>query len=141
MKVVVAYDASEDAKEGVKIAKKFLKESKKGELILLHIVQKREDMSKEDEERALKNGEEILNQVKQEIKDISSVKTVVISDFSVPEAILNFVEKEAADLLIMGARGVRAPILRYTLGSTAAKLAAFAPCSIYIVKRKEEVEE
>lgn len=141
MKVVLAYDASEDAKEGIKVAKKFLKETKKGELILLHVVQKREDMSKEEEERALKIGEELLNNAKNEIIGNFSIRTIVLSEFSIPEAILNFVEKEDADLLILGARGVRAPILRYTLGSTAAKLAAFAPCSIYIVKKKEEIEE
>lgn len=141
MKVVLAYDASEDAKEGIKVAKKFLKETKKGELIFLHIVQKREDMSKEEEERALKQGEELLNKAKDEVTGNFPVRTVVISEYSVPEAILNFIEKESADLLILGARGIRAPILRYTLGSTAAKLAAFAPCSIYIVKKKEEMED
>jgi nucleotide-binding universal stress UspA family protein len=136
MKIVIAYDGSNDAKEGLKIAQRFAKENQV-EITLLYVARKTEDMSKEDEEKAIKKGEEILKRAKSAIEEGISVKEVVVSDYSIAEAILKFVEKEEADLLIMGARGVRPDIIRYTLGSTAAKVANFAPCSIYIVKKKE----
>ena len=136
MKIVIAYDGSNDAKEVLKIAQRFAKENQV-EITLLYVARKTEDMSKEDEEKAIKKGEEILKRAKSAIEEGISVKEVVVSDYSIAEAILKFVEKEEADLLIMGARGVRPDIIRYTLGSTAAKVANFAPCSIYIVKKKE----
>jgi len=135
MKVVIAYDGSQDAKEGLKVAQRFLKEEI-DELILLYVVRKREDMSKEEEEKEIEKGKKLLEEAKKELKDQFTIKETVISDYSIAEAILNFVENEEADMLIMGARGVRPDIIRYTLGSTTAKVVSFAPCSIYIAKKK-----
>jgi len=135
MKVVIAYDGSQDAKEGLKVAQRFLKEEI-DELILLYVVRKREDMSKEEEEKEKEKGKKLLEEAKKELKDHFTIKETVISDYSIAEAILNFVENEEADMLIMGARGVRPDIIRYTLGSTTAKVVSFAPCSIYIAKKK-----
>ncbi|RKX60918.1 MAG: hypothetical protein DRP29_01745 [Thermodesulfobacteriota bacterium] len=136
MKIIVAYDGSQDVKEGLKATEKFFK-NESGELILLYVVRKKEDVSKEEEEKAIEKGKKLLEKAKNLI-DLPkvSIKEVVISDYSIAEAILNFVEKEEADLLIMGARGIRPDIIRYTLGSTTAKVATFAPCSIYIAKKK-----
>ncbi len=135
MKVVIAYDGSQDAKEGLKVAQKFLKDVI-DELILLYVVRKKEEMSKEEEEKEMEKGKKLLEEAKKELQDSFTIKESVISDYSVAEAILNFVENEEADMLIMGARGVRPDIIRYTLGSTTAKVASFAPCSIYIAKKK-----
>ncbi|PMP67459.1 MAG: hypothetical protein C0190_03195 [Thermodesulfobacterium geofontis] len=135
MKVVIAYDGSQDAKEGLEVAKKFLKEII-DEVILLYVVRKREGMSKDEEEKEIEKGKKLLEEAKKELKDSFTIKEIVIADYSVAEAILNFVESEEADMLIMGARGVRPDIIRYTLGSTTAKVATFAPCSIYIAKKK-----
>ncbi len=135
MKVVVAYDGSQDVKEGLKMIQNFLKDAVK-ELILLHVIRKREDMSKDKEEKAKEKAKALLEEIKKEIEGGFEIKEAIISDYSIAEAILHFVEKEEADLLIMGARGVRPDIIRYTLGSTAAKVANFAPCSIYIAKKK-----
>ncbi len=138
MKIVVAYDGSEDAKEGVRTAQKFLQEES-GELILVSVATKREDMSKEEIERVKERTKEILESAKKEFPELKC-ETVLIEDYSVAEAILKFVEKREADLLVMGAKGTRPDILRYTLGSTASKIAAFAPCSVFIVRKKEETE-
>ncbi|BAU23350.1 hypothetical protein THC_0966 [Caldimicrobium thiodismutans] len=134
MKIVVAYDGSEDAKEGVKLAQKFLKENH-GELILLGIAAKREDMSPEEVQKVRTKTEELLSDAKKIFSDLK-FETVLLEDYSVAEAILKFVEKKEADLLIMGAKGTRPDILRYTLGSTAAKVVSFAPCSVFIVRKK-----
>jgi nucleotide-binding universal stress UspA family protein len=135
MKVIIAYDGSLDAKEGLKVAKKFLKEVI-DELILLYVIRKREGMSKEEEEKETEKAKKLLEEAKTEIKDDFVIREAVIADYSIAEAILNFVESEEADMLIMGARGVRPDIIRYTLGSTTAKVVSFAPCSVYIVKKK-----
>lgn len=135
MKVVVAYDGSTDAKEGLMMAVSFLKE-KIDEIILVNVVRKRDEMSKEEEEKAIKKAHELLEEAVKEITDHYKVRKEVIVDYSIAEAILSFVEKEEADLLVMGARGVRPDIIRYTLGSTAAKVVNFAPCSIYIAKKR-----
>ncbi|MBO8144509.1 MAG: universal stress protein [Thermodesulfobacterium sp.] len=135
MKVVIAYDGSQDAKEGLKVAQKFLKEVI-DEVILLYVIRKREDMSKDEEEKEKEKGKKLLEEAKKEIKDSFTIKEIVVVDYSIAEAILNFVENEEADMLIMGARGVRPDIIRYTLGSTTAKVVSFAPCSIYIAKKK-----
>ncbi len=135
MKVVIAYDGSQDAKEGLKVAQKFLREVI-DEVVLLYVVRKREDMNKKEEEKEIEKGKKLLEEAKNEIKDAFKIKESVIADYSIAEAILNFVENEEADILIMGARGVRPDIIRYTLGSTASKVVSFAPCSIYIAKKK-----
>ena len=135
MKVVIAYDGSQDAKEGIKIAQNFLKGAI-DELVFLCIIRKREDMSKEEEEKAKEKAKKLLEEAKKEVQGSFKVREEIVTDYSIAEAILNFVEKEEADLLIMGARGVRPDIIRYTLGSTAAKVVNFAPCSIYIAKKK-----
>ncbi|MCD6490495.1 MAG: universal stress protein [Thermodesulfobacterium sp.] len=135
MKVVIAYDGSQDAKEGLKVAQKFLKDVI-DKVILLYVVRKKDGMSRDEEEKEKEKGKKLLEEAKNEIKDSFTIKEVVIVDYSIAEAILNFVENEEADMLIMGARGVRPDIIRYTLGSTAAKVVSFAPCSVYIAKKK-----
>lgn len=50
MKVVIAYDGSQDAKEGLKVAQKFLREVI-DEVILLYVVRKREDISKKKKKK------------------------------------------------------------------------------------------
>ncbi|MCS7150411.1 MAG: universal stress protein [Caldimicrobium sp.] len=134
MKIVVAYDGSEDAKEGLKLAKRFLEEEK-GELVVISVVAKRDDMSNE-EIASLKSKAEGLLKEAQSILPQVSPKTSLLEDYSVSEAILKFVGKEEADLLIMGARGSRPDIMRFTLGSTTAKVVSFAPCSVFIVRKK-----
>ena len=138
MKIVVAYDGSEDAKEGVRLAKKFLEEEG-GELTLLTVVAKREDMSSEEISALRKKAEDLMREAKSLFSDLK-LQTEIIEDFSVAEAILKFVEKKGADLLIMGAKGTRPDILRYTLGSTAAKVVTYSPCSVFIVRKKPKEE-
>ncbi|MCS7198878.1 MAG: universal stress protein [Caldimicrobium sp.] len=138
MKIVVAYDGSEDAKEGLKRATKFLEEEK-GEIIVLTVVPIREDMTKEEVANAKNKAENLLKEAKALIPQVP-LRSVLVEDYSVAEAILKFVEKEEADLLLMGARGSRPDILRFTLGSTTAKVVSFAPCSVFIIRKKFKEE-
>jgi nucleotide-binding universal stress UspA family protein len=54
---------------------------------------------------------------------------------SVPEAIVDFAEKEAVDLVVIGTRGL-GPSSRFRMGSVASKVVRHAPCSVYVVKKK-----
>jgi len=138
MKIVVAYDGSEDAKEGIRVAERFLKEEG-GELILLTVAVKREDMTKEEVNAQIERAKTILDEAKKSFPGLN-FKSELLEDYSVAEAILKYVERIEADLLIMGARGTRPDILRFTLGSTASKVVAFAPCSVFIVRKKPKEE-
>lgn len=138
MKILVAYDGSEDAKEGLKLAQRFLKDEA-GEVHVITVVAKRDDMTKEELEKLRLQGEELLNEARSLVKNYL-IKTQLVEDYSVAEAILKTAEKLDADLLIMGARGKRPDILRFTLGSTASKVVAFAPCSAFIVRKRVKEE-
>lgn len=49
------------------------------------------------------------------------------------DALISVAEAEAADLIVVGAQGMRGPT-RYLLGSVAAKVARHAPCSVLIAR-------
>ncbi len=139
MVVVVAYDGSEDVKEGIKHLSKFL-EGKDDKVYLLYVVALREDMEKEEISSLKEKGKKLLEEGKSLLPESISLETVLLEDYSVAEAILNYVNKVSADLLIMGARGTRPDVIRYTLGSTAGKVVAFSPCSVYIVRKRAKTE-
>lgn len=59
----------------------------------------------------------------------------VVESASVPDAIIDFAEKEKCDLIVMGSRGL-SPSARFKLGSVASQVAKYSPCSVYLVKIK-----
>jgi nucleotide-binding universal stress UspA family protein len=139
MVIVVAYDGSEDVKEGIRQIPKFL-EVKDDKVYLLYVVAKREDMEKEEVSILKERGRKLLEEGKSLLPQDVLNEAILLEDYSVAEAILNYVHKASADLLIMGARGTRPDVIRYTLGSTASKVSAFAPCSVYIVRKRPKTE-
>ncbi|MCC6048027.1 MAG: universal stress protein [Thermodesulfobacterium sp.] len=139
MVIVVAYDGSEDVKEGLRQLPKFL-EGKDDKVYLLYVVAKREDMAKEEVSILKEKGKNLLEEGKSLLPQDFPSEAILLEDYSVAEAILNYVNKVSADLLIMGARGTRPDVIRYTLGSTASKVSAFAPCSVYIVRKRPKTE-
>ncbi len=54
---------------------------------------------------------------------------------SIPDAIVEYAEKEAVDLIVMGTRGL-SPSSRFRMGSVASKVVRHAPCSVYVVKQR-----
>jgi len=63
---------------------------------------------------------------------IATCKEIVVSA-SVPDAIIDYAEKEKIDLIIIGSRGL-SPSIRFKLGSVASKVVRHSPCSVYVVK-------
>jgi nucleotide-binding universal stress UspA family protein len=58
---------------------------------------------------------------------------VVIAFSSIADAILSTAEKDKADLIIMGSRGL-SPSSRFKMGSVASQVVKYSDCSIYVVK-------
>jgi nucleotide-binding universal stress UspA family protein len=62
------------------------------------------------------------------------VKTDVIdSPLSVVAAIVNYADREKADLIVIGTRG-RSGVSRMLLGSVASGVVTYAPCPVLVVK-------
>lgn len=79
-------------------------------------------------EAMLRNAIDYLE--KQGIKD---VQADIIKGASPSEAIIDYTEKEKANLLIIGARGASEGA-RFLLGAEAPKIVKYTPCCVYIVK-------
>ena len=82
-----------------------------------------------------RRGEEVLEDAQKILKsgDISS-KTILSSAISAADDIVSTAEKEKVDLIIIGNRGLGGAASRFLMGSVASKVAAHAPCSVYIAK-------
>ena len=100
------------------------------------------EISAGERERLMKRleqgGEAIVNKA----CDIASGENVKVSckaevaATSVPDAIIDFAEKEKIDLIIMGSRGL-SPSSRFRMGSVTSKVVRHSPCSVFVVKMPE----
>lgn len=145
MKILVPVDGSKYSTEALYTAIDYAK-TKGAELSLLTVTpwiadldleisaSARENFKKEMEQRA----DTIVNKA----CDISIGEGVkayckaVVSSISIPDAIIDFAEKEKIDLIIMGSRGL-SPSSRFKMGSVTAQVVKHAPCSVYVVKMRE----
>jgi len=67
----------------------------------------------------------------------SSCSRTIVTSISVPDAIVEFAEKEKVNLIIMGSRGLSASS-GFRIGSVASQVAKASPCSVYLVKVAQE---
>jgi len=63
-----------------------------------------------------------------------SVKTILSSSISAADDIVGFAEKEKADLIVIGSRGLGGKATRFIMGSVASRVVSHAPCNVYVVK-------
>jgi nucleotide-binding universal stress UspA family protein len=145
MKILVPVDGSKHAEEALYTAIEMLK-SKEGELYVLTVVPSfesfdlelsagRRDSLRQDLEA---QGGRVLNR-SCDIATGEGVKVrckAEVSATNVPDAIVAFAEKENVDLVVIGSRGL-SPTSRFRMGSVASKVVRHAPCSVYVVKKKE----
>jgi nucleotide-binding universal stress UspA family protein len=144
MKILVPVDGSKHAEEALYTAIDMLK-SKGGELFVLTVVPSFEsfdlELSLAGREHLKKDFEEKGGRVVNRSCDIATGEGVKvhckaeISATNVPDAIVNFAEKEQVDLVVIGSRGL-SPASRFRMGSVASKVVRHAPCSVYVVKKK-----
>ena len=144
MKILVPTDGSKYAEEALRVAVDLVK-LKGGELCLISVAPaieefelefsagSRETISREFAARAanvIEKGSAVAA--------AAGVKVTCKSETSassVPDAIVEYAEKQAVDLTVMGTRGL-SPSSRFRLGSVASKVVRHAPCSVYVVKKK-----
>jgi nucleotide-binding universal stress UspA family protein len=142
MKILVPVDGSQNSMEAVKVALKYAKATKTDIYIMtvtpfisgldLEITAGAMDSLNESMKR---RGEEVLGKAQDILKaEGVSAKTVLASSISAADDIISFAEKEKADLIIIGSRGLGSAATRFIMGSVASKVAAHAPCNVYVVK-------
>ncbi|MEJ2673220.1 MAG: universal stress protein [Deltaproteobacteria bacterium] len=61
---------------------------------------------------------------------------VLASGPSPADEIVEVAKKEAADLIVIGSRGLAGQTMSF-LGSTATKVVTYAPCSVLVVKTRD----
>jgi nucleotide-binding universal stress UspA family protein len=144
MKILVPVDGSAHSKEALKVAMDFVK-TKGAEVLVISVVAHigglvDHEISPSRRERITAGLEKIAEDA---VKDAcvvlsaenitSSCTKTIVTSISVPDAIIDFVEKEQIDLIVMGSRGL-SPSARFKMGSVASQVVRDCPCSIYLVK-------
>jgi nucleotide-binding universal stress UspA family protein len=144
MKILVPTDGSKYAEEALSTAIDLVK-AKGGELCLISVAPaieefelefsagSRETIRREFEARATKVVEKAA--VVAAAAGVKVTRKSETSAASIPDAIVEYAEKEAVDLIVMGTRGL-GPSSRFRMGSVASKVVRHAPCSVYVVKQK-----
>jgi len=142
MKILVPVDGSAYSMEAVKAAAGYAK-AKKAEVTLITVSPFVAGFDLEISAGAMdklnesmkSRGEDVLSKAQAILTaDGVSAKTVMSSSISAADEIIGLAEKEKMDLIIIGNRGLGGAATRFFMGSVASKVAAHAPCSVYIVK-------
>ena len=142
MKILVPVDGSKYSTEGVKVALDYAK-TKGADITLMTVspfvsgldleISAKEMASLNESMK--RRGEEVLENAQNILKaEGVSSKTVLSSAISAADEILGTAEKDKTNLIIIGNRGLGGAASRFLMGSVASKVAAHAPCSVYIVK-------
>jgi len=142
MKILVPVDGSKYSTEGVKVALDYAK-TKGADITLMTVspfvagidleISAKEMASLNDSMK--RRGEEVLASAQNILKaEGVSSKTILSSAISAADEILGTAEKDKTNLIIIGNRGLGGAASRFLMGSVASKVAANAPCSVYIVK-------
>jgi nucleotide-binding universal stress UspA family protein len=142
MKILVPVDGSKYSTEGVKVALDYAK-TKGADITLMTVspfisgldleISAKEMASLNESMK--RRGEEVLENAQNILKaEGVSSKTILSSAISAADEILGTAEKDKTNLIIIGNRGLGGAASRFLMGSVASKVAAHAPCSVYIVK-------
>lgn len=143
MKILVPVDGSKHAEEALYAAIDLLK-SKSGDLVVMSVIPSFEsfdlELSASGRESLRRDFEAKAERVVKRSCDIATGEGVKVdckaevSATSVPDAIVDFAEKQGVDLVVIGSRGL-SPGSRFRMGSVASKVVRHAPCSVYVVKK------
>ncbi len=145
MKILVPVDGSKHSEEALKIAADYAK-TKGANICLINVVPIIEGVDIEIsasareklKEGMVKKADYVVQQACGILaaEDIIATCKEIVASTSVPDAIIDYAEKENIDLIIIGSRGL-GKSSRFKMGSVASKLVKHAPCSVYVVKIKE----
>lgn len=142
MKIIVPVDGSIHSREAVKLAADYAK-AKNAKVCLISIVPYIEAVDLEitagERERVKarmsKRAEAVIQEASAVLeKDkLSPACNLVVDSTSIPDTIVDYAEREKADLIIIGSRGL-GPSSRLRLGSVASSVVTHSPCSVCVVK-------
>ena len=142
MKILVPVDGSKYSTEGVKVALDYAK-TKGADITIMTVTPFVSGLDLEISAKELDSLTGKMNQRAEEVLESArgilkaegvSSKTILSSAVSAADEILDTAEKDGADLIIIGNRGLGSAATRFLMGSVASKVAAHAPCSVYIVR-------
>jgi len=142
MKILVPVDGSKYSLEGVNVALDLAK-TKGADVTLITVSPFVSGLDLEISAKEMaglnesmkKRGEEVLESAQNILRAAGvNSNTILSSAISAADEILGVAEKDKIDLIIVGNRGLGGAATRFLMGSVASKVAAHAPCSVYIVK-------
>jgi nucleotide-binding universal stress UspA family protein len=148
MKILVPVDGSVYSLEAVKVALDFVK-MKGAEVFVIGVIpfiggMEDHEISPARRDRHAEAFEKVADEAVKKACDVLSAEGIqcassqsILAQSSVPDAIIDFAEKESIDLIVMGSRGM-SPSARFKLGSVASQVAKYSPCSVHLVKIKSE---
>ncbi|EWG07455.1 MAG: UspA domain-containing protein [Candidatus Aramenus sulfurataquae] len=130
MKIVLAYDGSENSKKALIFMLRFVK--KEDEIHFVTVVKEAprspEQVIIESEERAKK----MFDEIKEEVEGYN-VKTKILESNDVPDAIIEYCKRIGCDLIVTGSRGLTG-IKKTILGSVSSALVSKSPYPVLVVK-------
>ena len=142
MKILVPVDGSKYSMEAVKVALKYAKATKTDIYLMtvmpfisgLDLEISAVAMDKLNESMKAR-GEDVLRKAQDILKaEGVTANTILSSSISAADEIISFAEKEKAELIIIGSRGLGDKATRFIMGSVATKVVSHAPCNVYVVK-------
>ena len=142
MKILVPVDGSQNSMEAVKVALQYAKTAK-ADVYLMTVSPFISGLDLEISAGAMESlnasmksrGEEVLSKAQGILTaEGISVKTILSSSISAADDIVGFAEKEKADLIVIGSRGLGGKATRFIMGSVASRVVSHAPCNVYVVK-------
>ncbi|MDP2167453.1 MAG: universal stress protein [Thermodesulfovibrionales bacterium] len=142
MNILVPVDGSKCSLEGLKVARDYAK-TKDANIYLINVTPYIEfvdlEISASEREKLTqsmeKRSDDIVNQACKMLsaQDVIATCKTVTASVSVPDAIIDFAEKEKINLIIIGSRGLGTS-KKFRLGSIAAKVVRHSHCGVYVVK-------
>ncbi len=144
MKILVPVDGSQHSMAALDIAHDYAK-TKGANICLINVMPYIEavdlEISASEREKVKQSMEKRADYVVQQAcgilagKDVIATCRHIVEASSVPDAIIDYAEKEQIDLIIIGTRGLSASA-RFKMGSVTSKVVKHSPCSVYVVKIK-----
>jgi nucleotide-binding universal stress UspA family protein len=150
VQVVLAFDGSPDAKAALAFLGS-LGLPRSSRVTLLHVTERREDAvawlvatGRSDLRRALNRAVEaskqqagrVLERIRQRLGRKGLQAETVLADGHPADEILNVAERQHADLIVVGSRGLTG-LQRILFGSVSRKVARHAPCSVLVVRSQD----
>jgi nucleotide-binding universal stress UspA family protein len=145
MKILVPVDGSKYSMEALKVAIDYAK-TKGANICLINVAPFIEgidlEISASEREKLNETFTKRADYIVQQACGVLTAEDViatcrhVVAASSVPDAIVDFAEKEKVNLIIIGSRGI-GKSSRFKMGSVASKVVKHSPCSVYVVKLSE----